>query len=188
MAQSGRWDRLDADLAAQAEVLDAQQRATEVAERLRHEVGRVLLVDRLRAGLGSDVVLACSGQVTVRGVLSRVASDALVVLEAGGRECLVASSHVLSVSGMAGAAATPRAEVSDRLGFRILLRAIARDRSGVRLALVDGSAVDGTIDRIGADYVELAAHPAAEARRRGAVRGVRVVPLGGLVAVRRDGG
>jgi hypothetical protein len=38
---------------------------------------------------------------------------------------------------------------------------------------------------VGADFVELAEHPAGEARRRGEVRGVRTVPFTALGAVRR---
>jgi len=67
------------------------------------------------------------------------------------------------------------------------LRGIARDRSAVRLLLRDGSALAGTVDRVGADFVELAAHPAGELRRRVEVRDVLVVPTAALAVVRREG-
>ena len=49
---------------------------------------------------------------------------------------------------------------------------IARDRSAARLHLVDGSDLDATLDRVGADFVEVAAHAPGEVRRRSEVRDV----------------
>jgi hypothetical protein len=66
------------------------------------------------------------------------------------------------------------------------LRAISRDRSPARIELVDGSAIDGTIDRVGADFIEVAAHAPGEYRRRGEVRGVMLAAVGHIAVVRRD--
>ena len=54
----------------------------------------------------------------------------------------------------------------------------------MRLVLVDGSVLPGTIDRVGADHLDLAEHGRGELRRAAAVRQVRLVPLAALVAVR----
>lgn len=176
-----------ADLSAQAEALDVQLRAEEVAERQRHEVGQVRLIDRLRPAVGSEVLVTCVGQVSVQGRLTRVAEDALLIREPL-RECLIAAAGVLSIGGVSRLSGpADGSTVEARIGLRVMLRAIARDRSPVRISLFDGSALDGTIDRVGADFLELAAHAPAEARRRGAVREVIVLPLAALVAVRRDG-
>jgi hypothetical protein len=184
---AGRWDELAEDLSAQAEALDAQERAGEVVERLRHEIAQLRLVDRLRAAIGTELVATCAGQVSAHGVLVRVASDALLIQEPAYRECLIASAHLHSVSGIPRLTAESGAtRIAERIGLRVLLRAMGRDRSAVRLALLDGSVLDGTIDRVGSDFLELAAHAAAEARRRDAVREIIAVPLGALVAVRRD--
>ena len=64
-----------------------------------------------------------------------------------------------------------------------VLRATAR-RTAVHL--IDGTTADGTIDRIGADFVEIAAHAAGELRRRSEVRDVLVAPLSAVAAVRRQ--
>ena len=66
-----------------------------------------------------------------------------------------------------------------------MLRGIARDRSAVRVQLRDGTAVDATIDRVGRDHVDLAAHAPGEARRHREVREIEVVPFDAVALVRR---
>ncbi|HEU5269074.1 MAG TPA: hypothetical protein VFU36_04055, partial [Jatrophihabitans sp.] len=63
---------------------------------------------------------------------------------------------------------------------------IARDRSAVRLHLSDGTTLDGTVDRAGADFVELAVHPVGEPRRRSAVSQTVLVASAAVVALRRE--
>jgi hypothetical protein len=75
--------------------------------------------------------------------------------------------------------------VAARLGLRSALRGLVVDRSGVRVHVRGGRAYDGTLERVGADFAELAVHPAGEARRRQAVREIAVVALSEIVAVRR---
>jgi hypothetical protein len=182
-----RWEALFADLEAQAAALDIAERAVEVEERSRIEVGRIRLVDRLRPAVGAAVRLRCTGAGGVAGRLVRVAPDWLLVLDEAGREAVVATSAVLSVSGLGRLSAVPDSEsvVESRLGLRHALRGIARDRSVVRISVVDGTTIDGTIDRLGADFAEIAQHAAGELRRRDQVREVAVVPLSALAVVRR---
>jgi hypothetical protein len=185
-----RWDGLFADLEAQAEALDIAERAAEIDERARLEIGRIRLLDRLRPAVGLPVRLQCRGAVTVTGPLRRVGPDWLLVDEGGEREALVVLAAVLGVSGLARLSDVPDSEgvVESRLGLRHALRGIARDRSAVRITDQSGATVDGTIDRLGADYVEVAEHPAGELRRRTDVRDVVVLPLAALAVVRRSAG
>lgn len=182
-----RWDALFGDLEAQADALAHAERAAEVDERARGEIGALGLVDRARAAVGTEVRVRLVG-LAVTGRLDRVGPDWLLLDEGDGREVVVASARLLAVRGLARYSAPPGSAgvVASRLGLRHVLRAVARDRSGVRVHLVDGATLDGTVDRVGADFVELATHPVGEPRRWQQVRDVELLPLAGVVAVRRS--
>jgi hypothetical protein len=185
-----RWDALFDDLEAQAAVLELAERAAEVEERTRGEVGSLTLRDRARASVGTRLRLRLAGQVALAGTLARVGPDWMLLDEGAAREVVVATTHVLSLRGLGRYSAVPGSTgaVESRLGLRHALRGIARDRSAVRIHLVDGSTADGTLDRIGADFIEAATHSAGELRRRGDVRDVELLPLDAVVAVRRSVG
>lgn len=179
-----RWTQLFADLESQADALAAAELDGEVAERTRIETGRLTFADRLRAAEGQLVELRCAGAGAVGGRLDRVGPDWLLVAEPAGPEVLVPLRSVLSVVGL-GRRSTLAGPATVPLGLRSLLRGVARDRASVRAVLLDGVPVDGTVDRVGADYLEVAEHPAGEPRRAGAVIRVRTIPLRGLGALRR---
>ena len=183
-----RWDALFADLEAQSDALDRADRAAEVDDRSRSEFADHHLRDRLRACVGGVVRLRVAGGATIAGTVRKVGPDWLLIDEEASRECLVPLSAVMSVVGAGRWVADPAADsaVAARLGLRSALRAVARDRSGVRLLLVDGAALAATLDRVGADFVEAAVHPVGEARRRAAVQEVQLVAFAAIAAVRRD--
>lgn len=187
-----RWDDLFADLEAQVDALATGERAAEVEERARAEIGRVTLVDRLRPHTGARITVGCTGVLTITGVLRRVGPDWLLVDEGSGREAVLPLLSVLTVAGPGRLSAPPGSlgVVDSRLGLRSALRAVARDRSAVRVHLSEAAAgvLDGTLDRVGADFCELATHAPGELRRRGDVRGVVTIPFTALAALRRDAG
>jgi hypothetical protein len=182
-----RWDALFADLEAQAVAAEQAERAAEIEERTRGELATLAVVDRLRAAEGGALRLRLAGGLTLAGSVRRMGPDWLLLAEDAGREAVVPLAGVLGVRGLSRYSAVPGSAgvVASRLGLRSALRGIARDRSPVRLELVDGTALDATIDRVGADFVEVATHAAGEARRRREVGEVELVPLGALAAVRR---
>ncbi len=182
-----RWDALFADLEAQAEALEHAERAAEVEERVRIEVAAIGLVDRLRAAVDTPLRVQCAGALALTGVLRRVGPDWLLLDEGSGREVLTAVAAVHGVTGLSRVSAVPDSApgVESRLSLRHALRGLARDRSPVRVCRVDGSTLDATIDRVGADFIEVALHAPGETRRRGDVREVALVPFAALAAVRR---
>jgi hypothetical protein len=181
-----RWQQLFADLEARFEAeQDAAERA-EVASRTRFEVGALRLVDRLRGAEGAPVVLTCRGAGQVAGTLADVGVDWLLLTDDRGGDCLVAATAVRAVSGLGRrtAVAEDAGPVRARLDLRRALRGLARDRATVQVVLDEGTVVTGTVDRVGADYLEVAEHPSDLHRRAEAVQGVRAVVLDAVALVR----
>ena len=181
-----RWEQLFADLEGQADAAAAAELAVEVADRTRREVGRLRLVDRLRAALGTRVVLRVRGAGVLTGTVADVGADWVLLAEPDGRGALVPLAGVLALSGVGSRSELPgsEGEVEQRLDLRFALRRLVRDRTTVEVVLDDGTLVAGTFDRVAADHVDLAQHGADEARRARAVRQVLLLPLSALALVR----
>ncbi|MGI8666995.1 MAG: hypothetical protein ACR2N4_13340 [Jatrophihabitans sp.] len=164
------------------------ERSAEVEDRTRYETGRLSLNERLRAAIGAELRVCCLTGLRLDGRLQRVHPEWLLLEEGGGREALVACSAIVSVTGLGRLSEVGSdSPVRSRLGLRHALRVIARDRSGLRIHLMDASVLEATLDRVGEDFVEAAAHAAGEARRRSEVRQVVTVATAAIVAIRRDG-
>jgi hypothetical protein len=183
-----RWDSLFDDLEAQADALAVAERAAEAEERVRGELGRLEMWDRTRASVGAQVRVRLFGGGLVAGRLARTGPDWLLLEQDAGQESLVPTSAVLGLRGLSRYSAVPGSAgiVDSRLGIRQLLRGISRDRSAVRVLLVDGTVIDATIDRIGADFIEVAGHSAAQPRRHHEVRHAELVPISAIAAVSRS--
>lgn len=182
-----RWRELFEDLEAQLQAAEAAELQSEVAERTRTEQARTATVDRVRAAAAAPLSVAVPGHGVLRGAVADAGVDWLLLTEAGGREALVPLAAVLWVGGLPRDVrpADPGDRVGRALDLRWALRGLARDRSAVLVGLVDGTTVAGTLDRVGADHVEVAEHAPGEPRRAVAVRGVRLVPLTAVALVRR---
>jgi hypothetical protein len=182
-----RWDALFDDLEAQAAAADAADLAAEVADRRRREIARLRVEDRARLARGCDLTVALGAAGTFAGRAVAAGPGWLLLGLGSGGELLVHLAAVTWIGGLPVLAGEPDAvpAVDARLGLGYVLRVLAREREPVTLMLSDGSAVTGTIDRAGADFVDLAEHAVDERRRAAAVRGVRIVPYAALAAVRR---
>ena len=179
-----RWEDLFADLEAQGEAQAAAELAAEVSERTRIETAALHFADRLHPAQGHQVVVSTVGA-TVRGVLLALGSDWVLVEIEGSRQALVRLGAVLGVTGLGAHSSAPASQgrVPARLGLASALRAVARDRAPVVITRIDGSRLSGTLDRVGGDFLEIAEHPIGEARRKGAISAVRIVPFTALAVV-----
>ena len=172
-----RWKRLFADLEAQLDAADD-------ADPSKHKLALTTLSSRLSGSVDATVSATVRGAGTVRGAVRDVGTGWLL-LGQGTTESLIALDAVTSISGLGPPSAVPPTAVQLTLGLTWALRGLVRDRAGVTVVLVDGTAVTGTPDRVGADFLDLAEHALGEPRRAGAVSSVRTVPLASLALLRR---
>jgi hypothetical protein len=184
-----RWDRLFDDLEAQLGLENSRELAAEVADRTRRERALLNVHTRLLAQLEpAGVDVAPVGLVLPRrevtGRLVDVGPDWALVEPPARHPVIVALAAVRAVTGLRPGARTPSV-VAKRFGLGAALRAVARDRAVIELMDVDGRAVTGTIDVVGADHLELAEHPPDEVRRAANVTGVLLDPFWSLGSVRR---
>lgn len=185
-----RWERLFEDLESQLEAADREAFDAEVADRTRREVALVRITDRLREAVGGSIELTVCGADALGGVIRRVGPDWLLLDDGAERDVVIASAAVLTVRHLPAPIAGPasRGTVQSRLTLGHALRGVARDRAAVTVVLRDGARLDGTIDRVGADFVDLAEHPAGEPRRPAQLRGIRTVSFTGLSVIRAGAG
>ncbi|TDD15509.1 hypothetical protein E1218_31325 [Kribbella turkmenica] len=179
-----RWDALFADLESQFDALQEGELYGEVADRIRAEVGKITVLDRLRGAVDTVVRVELAHAEPVQGQLTRVGNDCLLIEAERFEEWLIPVHALVAVHRLGPWAEPAVGTVAGKLGLAHLLRGIARDRSPVTL-FCGGTPVTGTIDRVGADFLELAEHPLDAPRRRTEVYNVRLVPTQALCALRR---
>ena len=196
-----RWDRLFTDLEARFDELADADAAAESADRERVAVGVIRAIQRLTGSIDRPIRVRLAGGAVVSGVLRSVGPDWLLLTEGQGRDCLFALAAVTAVEGLTASTGPEISGLALRLDLRRALRGLARDRSPVAVAMTGWTAgtagtgagaygpigageLTGTIDRVGADFIEVAVHAAWEPRRAGTVRSVALVPLGAIVLVR----
>ncbi|MFD5276782.1 hypothetical protein ACFWIX_04385 [Pseudarthrobacter sp. NPDC058362] len=167
-------------------VLDA-----EVSDRVRAELVGIGIVDRLRGSVNCRLTVYLLCGEAVHGVLRHAGADAMV-LDEGKHQVLVPYMSVAHYSGLGRLAPGERSGVKRRLGLAHALRGLARDRAGLSVTVGAGAPsirLDGVIDRVGADYFDLALVAPGEVRRKAHVQQVSTVPFTAVSLVRsRVGG
>ena len=184
-----RWDELFADLSGQGDAEDTAMLDAEVADRSRWEAGQSTLTDRARTWEPQGIVaVGLPAGETVRGPLLAVGHDWLVVGD-GRQDCLVPATAVRWIQpggpapGPPGTLAHPAPVGAHRLRLVHAIRSLARDRAYVRIRLVEGQSVSGTVDRAGPDHVDLAQHPCDVPRRASAVNATWVLPYPAIASI-----
>jgi hypothetical protein len=168
------------DLEGRAAALYDAERAPEIADRGRAEYRSVPLASRLMASLELDVSLELVGIGAVSGRLARVATG-WCLLEGPGQEWVVRLDAVAAARGASDRAVPDVAwPAVARLGLGAALSRLAESGQPCSVHRTDGGRHDGTLVRVGADFVELAT---GEAGR------IVLVTFGHLAAVQsRDTG
>jgi hypothetical protein len=176
-----RWERLFADLEAQADSAERLELDAEVAERTRTERGRIRMSDRLRAADGPVTVRA--GSDVIHGRVLDVGADWVLVEvdDPAATEVLVALGAIQAIDGLTTRAQEPGSagQVAERLDLRHVLRSLSRSRDPVLIATADGSRLRARLDRVGADHIDATALDLGDGSTS------RLVPLSAISTVRR---
>lgn len=187
-----RWEQLFADLDSQfGELADAEMMA-ELPDRQRSAAGSLTVVQRCIGAIGADVRVRVRSGALHSGELRSVGPDWILLGMAGPGEVLLSLGAVTAIEGLTAMTGAPLSVVGRRFDLRLALRGIARDRSPVAIGVVggadgypgSGTELSGTIDRVGADFVEIAQHAMWEPRRASSVRSMLLVPIGAVDSVR----
>lgn len=200
---SVRWDLFFEDLEGQlASEWEAERAALDTeAERLR--LSRVDLRSRL-AGLAAEAGTRardtptpafdlCDGTV-VSASIAAVGADWCGLTTQGVRPGMtivpLAAIEAVTVSHGAmlhSARPVPAAPgLGERMTLGFVLRDVTRRRVPVAVGLASGRVLTGTIDRAGADHLDLALHDAGAARRARDVSGYRLISFASIAWVRLE--
>ncbi|MFM8240783.1 MAG: hypothetical protein ACKOAW_10785 [Actinomycetota bacterium] len=174
-------DALLAGLQDQADAMDAAYDDSAAEDLARAERAEIPLLDRLRTAHAIVVDVVDHGPVS--GTVSDVGRD-VVVIEASDGAWAIAIAGITGVIGVPESAREAPG-VGGRLGLASIVRAWSRERSVVRVYRRGSAPVDGTIDRVGSDHLDLAEPDPGRCRLGGGVRRTVVVPFAAISALRR---
>ncbi|REJ06554.1 hypothetical protein DY023_05455 [Microbacterium bovistercoris] len=189
------WDHLFDDLEGQLASEWEAERAALDAESERLRISKLTLHDRLRAlcGQASVVVLDLGDEHRLHATMRTIGADWIAVtIRNDPRPLIVPIAAIAGVGTDHGSLLGSLAETAElsplraRMDLGFVLRDLARRRTTVALAVRDGGLQHGTIDRAGADHLDIALHDAGEPRRTSTVRGFRVVPFSSLRWIRAE--
>ncbi|BCW72081.1 hypothetical protein [Arthrobacter sp. NicSoilB8] len=184
-----RWDALFDDMEAQ---LAARQRLdfeAEVAERALVDAAQVELADRLRGSLGLSIRVQVSSGPALEGTLSHAGSEALV-LDEPQHQVLIPYAAAVRYGGLSRLAVPEPSAVRRRLGLASALRGLAGNRARVTILASHGpleAGLQGVIDTVGRDFLDLAVNLEGGDRRPASTRQVLTIPFGALAGIRSAG-
>ncbi len=190
------WEHLFEDLEDQLASGWEAQRAALDAESERLRIARLELRTRLGALARSATTVTATlvDATTIRGRLCGAGADWAALVPAGTSAMTVLPLTAVTLWGLDHGAVLdsstdgePLTPLQERMTLGFVLRDLVRRRAGVTVRIRGGLVLAGTIDRAGADHLDLALHDAGMPRRTQAVQGFRLIPLEALLSVRTEG-
>jgi hypothetical protein len=194
-----RWDRFFEDLQDQFDAEWEAERAVLDTEAERLRLSRVALRERLvELGRPADadapaLAWELRGEVSVSARVNVVGADWVGIETAADRSGVIPLTSIATIGlghadllRSARPRAAERATLTERMTLGFVLRDLVRRRTPVTVTTNAGRSLAGTIDRAGADHLDLALHDAGSPRRAEAVQGHRLIPFGAIAWVRID--
>lgn len=177
-----RWERLIEEIQARIDQEEADRRAAEAAELQRAERARLRLPMRLRAQVGARVRVVLRQGRLLDGEIADAGADWVTIAGDPRGAVVVPVAAMVQIDGL-GWESGAESIVASRLGLGHPLRRLARDRAVVEVEDVLGRQFTGTIDIVGADAFELAAHAREVPPRRADVTGRPTIPFAAVVCI-----
>lgn len=177
-----RWEALFDDLEVQWSAQRTLQLEADVAEAVEWERAQILLVDRLRAGVGAQLQITMQDGGRFGLLVQRVGAD-WISGRAGAQSLILPIRAIISIEGLPARAQPETSHTRRLLGMGSPLRALARSREAVIVAGVGGELGRGVIAHVGADHLDVAVNCAGGAPGRGQWR-IRTIALASVVLVR----
>lgn len=193
-----RWDRFFEDIEDQLESEWEAERAALDSEAERLRLSKLTLHERLAALVSVDAsaALELADGTVLTSPIAALGADWLLVspwrTRAGAALVPLLSivalrlPHAELLRTARPADPGARAPVSRRATFGFAVRDLVRRRAGATVHLTDGRMLSGTIDRAGADHLDLALHDTGAPRRRDEVTSYRIVPFTALAWIGAD--
>ncbi|ALJ21266.1 hypothetical protein [Microbacterium sp. No. 7] len=185
-----RWDRFFEDLETQLDSEWEAERAALDSESERLRLAKLPLRERLVAAVGADAGADLVGAESVSGRVSAVGADWCALDGANAHATLVPLGAIVALTLThesllrSARAASAGSMLSQRMTFGFVARDLVRKRVPVAIVLTSGRTLTGTIDRAGADHLDVALHDVDAPRRGDAVNGHRMIPFAAIAAVR----
>lgn len=148
-----RWERLFGELEGYAEHVRLAERDALVAELREGEWAERSWLDLLGEGTEAEISVRDVG--TLSGQV-RLANEHVVHLEAASAVQVVAASAVQWSRGVDRSVGVAPDSVAARLGWGPVFREARDEGDVVRLTLVGGLTLEGTVTAVGRDFVRLA--------------------------------
>ncbi|GAA4828645.1 hypothetical protein [Garicola koreensis] len=177
-----RWDALFDDLEAQWSAQQAHQLEADVAQAVEWERAQILLVNRLRAGVGAQLQLKLQGG-SERSLLVQSVGADWVSGHAGAQSLLIPVRAIASVEALPSRAQPETSGARRLLGIGSPLRALARSRETVTVEGPGGELGHGVITGVSADHLDVAVPGSSVPAVRTQPR-IRTIALASVVLVR----
>ncbi|MFC7376300.1 hypothetical protein ACFQS2_04230 [Brachybacterium sp. GCM10030267] len=157
-----RFERIFDDLEGRFAHHEREEMRAVSEDLARAERAQLTLADRLRGAGEHSITLHLGQSLRLSGVVEDVGQEWLSLREEGsGQRAVVPLGAIALVQGLSTRARPPEESLRSPLGLGSVLRAIARDRSTVRLETAAGS-ITARIAAVGADTVDVNSLPTGE--------------------------